>query len=234
MEQGLFKPDIALKSAHTGNGYGPYSSPHKEAYLYQNYLPDLTGASLQPLPGLNYLRAYKPSVNHSVQAQKDGGISDFFGQKRKLSQYKISLILDEISGRDHIRSDNLKSLYDDLLMIGNWRLRRPYPFNYATDKTWTDLNKMELQVRDQIRRELKDAARDTAFNTKDLREGLLEDRVTEQKSAIMNEFKDLKPTASGANNYGYRDMGGLEMGLDSPQQDQEGDLYNRLSTNWNR
>lgn len=234
MEQGLFDSGMVPGIGKQENGSASYSSPHKAAYLYHNYLPDLNGASLQPLPGVHYLRAYNPSTSHPVQAQKDSGISDFFGQKRELSQYKISLILDEISGRDGIRSDNLKSLYDDLLMIHNWRFQRPFPFNYATDKTWTDLNKMELQVRDQIRRELKDAARDTAFNIKDLREGLLEDRVTEQKSAMLNQFQDLKPTESGANNYGYRDMGGLEMGLDSPQQNQEGDLYNSLSTNWNR
>lgn len=210
MDQGLFKPDIALQSAQTGNRYGPYSSPHKEAYLYQNYLPDLTGASLHPLPGLDYLRAYKPSANHPVQAQKDGGISDFFGQKRELSQYKTDLILGEISGRESLLHSNLKRIYDDLLLIFNWRHCRPFPFNYATDKTWTDLNKMELQLRSELRRELKDAAKDTAFPSKDLRESLLESKLQEQKSRMLD------------------DMGGLEIGLDSPQQHQEGDLHNRL------
>ena len=68
---------------------------------------------------------------------------------------------------------------------------------------------MELQLRSELRRELKDAAKDTAFPSKDLRESLLESKIQEQKSKMLD------------------DMGGLEIGLDSPQQYQEGDLHNR-------
>ena len=202
----------------------------KEAYRYENHLSQFDGAKLRVLPGLTYLREYNPSRNSpytmtqamaeafmqpSSTGPKTDQIGDFFGQKKELSQDKIGLILGEISARDRIRYDNLKSLYDDLLRIDCWRLKRPYPQNYSTDKTWTDLNKMELQLRDQIRRELKDAAKDTAFPAKDLREGLLEFKLQDKKSEMMNQF-------DGVN---QNEMGGLEIELDSSQKEQKGDIH---------
>lgn len=164
-----------------------YLQSPREEYLYNTHNPNL----------------------YTSQAQIGDITASLFGNKKELSQYKIDLILGDISARDRIRYDNLRSLYDDLLKIDNWRLKRDFPFNYATDKIWTDLNKMELQIRDQIRKELKDAAKDTAFPSKDLREGLLESKINEQKSKMLD---------------------GLEIGLDSPQHYQ-GDLHDRHETN---
>ena len=46
---------------------------------------------------------------------------------------------------------------------------------------------MELQVREQIRRELKDFAHHIAFPQKDLRESLLECKLQNRKSEMMED-----------------------------------------------
>ncbi|MFC1829022.1 hypothetical protein ACFL0O_05365 [Thermodesulfobacteriota bacterium] len=193
----------------------------KEAYHYMaNYLPGLEGARINIVEGMQYIKTYHPARNgpatmseqvtqafmqEAVESQKNADFDDFFKQKVNLSSDRIGLVLGEITQRDNLKYDNLKRLYDDLLKVDNWRLERPYPFNYAKDKTWTDLNKMELQLRDQIRRELKDSVKDTSFPQKDLRESLLEFKVQNQKSQMLE--------------------GGLEMELDSSHQEQKGDSY---------
>jgi len=50
---------------------------------------------------------------------------------------------------------------------------------------------MELQIRDQIRRELKDFAKDIAFPAKDLRESLLEFKLQNQKANMMGGLDDV-------------------------------------------
>jgi len=205
----------------------------KEKYSYENYLSQLEGARLHVMPkkpGIEYVRAYDPKQNspytmtqamaeafmqNTLKPPNSADSDDFFQQKKELSEDKIGLILSEINLRDRLKYDNLGRLYDDLLRIDNWRLTPPFPQNYATDKTWTDLNKMELQIRDQIRRELKDAAKDTAFPAKDLREGLLEFKLQDQKSQMMMDMNQM-------------DIGGLEneIGPDGPQK-QTGDLNYR-------
>lgn len=188
----------------------------KEAYHYLNYLQNLKDAKLKIVPG-PYTIGYTPwdqpayvTTGAFIQGVQNASLGsnfdDFFKQKVNLSEDRIGLILGEIGGRDSLKYDNLRSLYDDLLRVDNWRLERPFPDNYKKDKTWLDLNKMELQIHDQIRRELKDSARDIAFPNKDLREGLLEFKLQSQKQSQMVE-------------------GGLEMELDSSNNQQTGGQY---------
>lgn len=193
----------------------------KEAYHYQTqYLPGLEGTTINPVAGMQYIKMYQPARNgpatmseevaqafmqDAYKTSKNADIEDLFKQKVDASSDRVGLILGEISERDRLKSDNLTRLYDDLLRVDNWRLERPYPLSYAKDRTWTDLNKMELQLRDQIRRELKDSVRDTSFPQKDLRESLLEFKLQNQKSQMIE--------------------GGLEMELDSSQQLNQGDSY---------
>jgi len=192
----------------------------KENYHYQsNYLPNLEGARINPVAGMQYVKVYHPSRNgprtmseqvasaFMQDAKESANKDDFegiFRQKVEASADRTALILGEISQRDSLKYDNLKRLYDDLIRIENWRLARPYPLNQSMDRTANEFNKMELSIRDQIRRELKDAAKDTAFPSKDLRESLLEFKLQNQKSSMLE--------------------GGLEMELDSSQQ-QTGDSY---------
>ncbi|VBB44964.1 hypothetical protein TRIP_B350131 [uncultured Desulfatiglans sp.] len=123
----------------------------------------------------------------------------------ELSEDRVSLILGEIHGRETLKHDNLARLYDDLLKVRNWRLERPFPEYYQKDRIWSDLNRMEIQIREQIRRELKDAARDTSFPQKDLRESLIDFKLQSQKAQMME--------------------GGLEMSLEDSDQTDKGDAY---------
>jgi len=189
---------------------------YNEANYYQNYLPDLRGAKISVVPGILPLTTHKPlnitpygmaeqfieTVNDS---QNQSYLDDFFNQKKELSDDRVNLVLGEIDIRETLKNDNLAGIYDDLLRVSNWRLDRPFPDYFKKDKIWSDLNRMELQIREQIRRELKDAARDTSFPQKDLRESLLDFKLQSQKAQML--------------------QGGLEMSLEGSHQPEKGDLY---------
>ena len=188
----------------------------KEANYYQNYIPDLQGGKLTVLPTMDFSIDYVSRINTPYivaeefmkRAESPGKMSyldDFFNQKKELSEDRVNLVLEEITGRERLREENLSDLYQDLLRIDNWRLERPIDQYYQKDKTWLDLNKMELQIRDQIRRELKDCARDTSFPQKDLREFLLDFKQQTQKAQMMEE--------------------GLEMGLEGSNNHEKGEQY---------
>ena len=188
----------------------------KEANYYQNYIPDLQGGKLTVLPTMDFSIDYVSRINTPYivaeefmkRAESPGKMSyldDFFNQKKELSEDRVNLVLEEITGRERLREENLSDLYQDLLRIDNWRLERPIDQYYQKDRTWLDLNKMELQIRDQIRRELKDCARDTSFPQKDLREFLLDFKQQTQKAQMMEE--------------------GLEMGLEGSNNHEKGEQY---------
>ena len=188
----------------------------KEANYYQNYISDLQGGKITVLPTMDFSIDYSAIKNTPYivaekfmkRAESPGKMSyldDFFNQKKELSEDKVNLVLEEITGRERLREENLSDLYQDLLRIDNWRLERPIDQYYQKDKTWSDLNKMELQIRDQIRRELKDCARDTSFPQKDLRESLLDFKQQTQKAQMMAE--------------------GLDMSLEGSDKHEEGEQY---------
>jgi hypothetical protein len=173
----------------------------KDAYLYENQIQNIAGARVRIIPGMTYVaedrqQGYTPylgpisvagSFIENVQnSQTKPDIEDFFQKKVELSGDRVGLILGEIKGRESLNYDNLVRLYHDLFRIDQWRAEIPFPQNYLKDKAWSDLNRMELQIREQVRREAKDFARDTAFPTKDLREGLLEFKLQNQKSKMMD------------------------------------------------
>ena len=174
----------------------------KEAYQYNNYMANFNGAKIKVVPFTQYVRAYSlkqmtPYKTAEAMAemftqavkipQNQQDSDDLFAQKLELTESKTTLILDEINARDNIKYDNLNRLYKDLNRVHNWRLERPFPDNYMQDRTWSDLNKMELSLHDQIRRELKDASKDVAFPTKDLRESLLEFKLQNQKANMLKD-----------------------------------------------
>ena len=138
--------------------------------------PDRNAASLAALTFIN-----KPSPN---EGQPENSEFDFLKQKNELAQGKVQLISADVYERMSLKNDNIKALYDELLLIDNWRLSRPFSESSQKDKVWLDLNKMELKVREQIRRELQDNLRDTMFNKKDLRESVLDYKKLQQKEAL--------------------------------------------------
>jgi len=172
------------------------------------------GTRIKTVPGMEYVTVYKPQNMHyrmaetfmesAKSSQNNSDFGDFFNQKVELAEDRTKLILGEISARDKLMYENLSWLYYDLFRISRWRTEIPYPQKYFKDRTWSDLNKMELDVRDKIRRELKDSARDLSFPQKDLRESLLEFKIQNQKNQMME---------------------GLDMKLDSFEPQKEGDMY---------
>ena len=192
----------------------------KEAYQYRKYLPKLEGARILPVPGIEYLKAYNQRRNSPYtmtkevmqafmqdarERQKSAQFDDLFRQKVGLAEDKSALVLSELQARNRLSIDNLGRLYDDLLRLENWRLSRPYPACVSQDRTWWDMNKMEMDIRQQIRRELQQEARDMAFPQKDLRESLLEFKLQNQKAQMVE--------------------GGLEMELDGSSEMYQGDTY---------
>jgi len=178
---------------------------HKDKYLYDNHMSLLNGATVTPVP----FDGYKPFIDvtsdptysyclqkkkadsfiDSVQSSSGSfSIDDIFQQKLTLTQDRTSLIINDIMGKESLHKQNLVRLYDDLLMIDNWKIQRPYPENYLKDKTWMDFNKMELQIRDLIRRELKDSMKAVSFDEKDLREALLDFKKQYQKTQMMGSM----------------------------------------------
>ncbi len=184
-----------LKRVHFGK-----LSWHKEAYNYEKYAPDLSGATIKiaDKPILNYYQVpYSPAfqladafISKAQSVSYSPGFEDFFTQKLELSKDQVNLVLSDINSRDTLQYQNLARLYDDLFRVEQFRTERPYHQRYLTDNIWLDLNKMELNLKDQIRRELKDGAKDTAFNQKDLRQSLLEFKVQNNKAQMMENLED--------------------------------------------
>ena len=188
----------------------------KEANYYQNYISSFKGAKISVIPTMDFPIHYNVKIkapymlaeDFMKQAEIPGKTSyldDLFNQKKELAEDKVNLVLEEITGRERLREENLSDLYQDLMRINNWRLEMPFDQYYQKDRTWSDLNKMELQIRDQIRRELKDCARDTSFPQKELRESLLYFKQKTQKARIME--------------------GGLEMSLEGSDKYEKGDQH---------
>ena len=169
---------------------------HKEAYRYTNYIQNLHGSKIKILPPMicpiddpdiadNHHAAASTFMEYANNQGNAGGFDDFFKQKIELSEDKAVLILADIYRREALRKSNLLMLYEDLLKINNWRLERPFPDYYSKDRIWSDFNRSELQIREQIRREMKDTARDLAFPQKDLRESLLEFKLQTHKNRLL-------------------------------------------------
>ena len=178
---------------------------HKKQYLYDNYFSSFNGAKIKPLPAVAYhpIVTIDPVGHESYCTQKrwaesfvdtvnsatgSSSIDDIFNQKLSLTQDRNYLIINEIIEKDDLHKQNLARLYDDIFMVEQWRIQRPHPENYLKDKTWMDFNKMELGLRDQIRRELKDSIKSISFNEKDLRESLLDFKKQSQKNQMMDSM----------------------------------------------
>jgi len=174
----------------------------KDAYGYQDHIQSLQGAKVRIIPGIQgiyylkpqatYSRPYSPTeqtvssfMQSSKEPQDSCGFDDFFNQKVEHSQDKVDLILGEITGRERLTSDNLIRLYDDLFRVDQFRAQIPFPQNYLKDNTWSGLNDQELRLREQIRKELKESAKDLSFPNKDMRESLLEFKLRNAKSHMM-------------------------------------------------
>jgi len=174
----------------------------QNGYDYRNYLSNSGPAKIRILPGIAYVREYShPSfakimvdefMDSSLDQNTRSNLDDIFQQKLETSKDGIDLILYEIQERERLMYENINVLYEDLFKIDQWRAQRPFPDNYRKDKIWSDLNRMELNIKEQLRRELKDTAKHTSFSLKDLRNSLLGYKKQKLKSNMMQETMDLE------------------------------------------
>ena len=118
--------------------------------------------------------------------QEKDSLDDIFSLKTDQAKERIVLILGELRLRKHAAFLNFKSLYEDLTRIKNWRLEIPMPAYYLKGRQWTDLNKLELDIRAQIRQERASLFKDTSMVLKDFREALLEYKLQKRKGEILD------------------------------------------------
>ena len=189
------------------------------SYPYKNYIQDIEKANIIPVTRVEHITYFIPenrtfyvsktASSFMEEAEKNQSmdiIEDFAGHKLEQKKDRTDLILREIYERYYTRCGNLKSLYDDLLQVSNWRLERPFPDMYAKDRTWSELNRMEFVLREQVRRERKDFSKDTSFMSRDLRESLLEFKLQNRKNqmldmgALEHEIKEFASGYDGFNN----------------------------------
>lgn len=152
--------------------------------------------------------------NCQNQPQGDD-LDQLFYQKLDISKDRSELIQTGLTNRAGLNQYNLSRLYEDLFRISRWRAEVPFPQNYLADRTWMELNKMELDIRSQIRAELNHTAKDLQFMEKDLRESLLEYKIAHQKSRLFN----LEDVAQGIESGG--------MAPEAAYPETTGDLYPR-------
>jgi hypothetical protein len=189
------------------------------SYPYNNYIQDIEKANIIPVARAEYAACFIPEnrtfyvsrraysfLKDAEKTQAMDIFEDFPGHKLEQKKDRTDLILRDIYERYYTRCRNLKSLYDELLQVSNWRLERPFPDMYAKDRTWSDLNRMEFMIREQIRRELKEFSKDTSFMSRDLRESLLEFKVQNRKNQVLDmgglehELKEFAADYGGFNN----------------------------------
>lgn len=127
------------------------------------------------------------SFINDVKSEADSDfLDDLFRSKVVQSQDRIGLILEQVKQRQKLASYNIKSIYDDLFRVEQFRSQIPYPQNYNCDSAWSGLNDSELKLRQELRHELNTVAKDMAFLSNDLRNSLLEFKLQNSKSGMMN------------------------------------------------
>jgi len=165
----------------------------KEAYGYENYVGKLTGGKIKevrmPYVFVTPTLQYSPSPfldENTLTAQSEAVSSDdFLGMKVDMAKDKISLITGQINARRGLSYDIIGRIYDDLFLVEKLRTGLPFPDKYQCGKPWSDLNSFELQLKSEIRRELRESSKDTAFPEKDLRDSVLDFKVQKSKSDML-------------------------------------------------
>ena len=158
----------------------------KEAYDYSGYIGNLDGAQVRIIPGERpYVRSY-PTRFERILDPTETDSADFPAIKKAKYRDKVDLVLDELSRREFIKYDNLMRIYGDLLNVYELKFQLDPTHFYTKSKTWLDLFNQELNLKKQIRSELRDMYKDTMQASKELRESLLEYKVSAQKYKLFS------------------------------------------------
>jgi hypothetical protein len=162
----------------------------KEAYDYRNYFGNLAGANAKELSVPWYIQVpYTPFVSaHDLLYDKKPmpELEDPMQLKSFKYRDKIDLIIDELGRRDKIKYDNLCRIQSDLLDVYQAKVGLDPSHFYTKSQPWRDLFSQELNLKQQIRSELRDMYRDTQRASEQLRDSLLEHKIQSQKMKMFS------------------------------------------------
>ena len=158
----------------------------KEAYDYSDYIGNLDGAKVKIVPKDWIYEGRRKGRFEGVMDPTATDSADFPAIKKARYRDKVDLVLDELSRREAVKYDNLMRIYGDLLDVYCAKVQLDPTHFYTKSKTWLDLFNQELNLKKQIRSELRDLYKDTSHATKELRESLLEYKVQAQKYKLFS------------------------------------------------
>ena len=133
----------------------------------------------------------KNFVEDLTDPEKETSIDDIFTLKLNTAEDRILLIISELLARKNLEKENINFLKRELVQIGSWRLEIPFPQRYYKGRTWMDLNKMEMEIRREMRQEVNGFMKDSGFLLKELRDTIVEHRSEKRKIKIF-DVKDLE------------------------------------------
>ena len=163
----------------------------KEAYLYHNYISNLKGATMEVVPFVYYDRPdYKPkNVRYEFLKDAENGESDcddFLKIRTGNFRDQVDLILDELSRRERLTYQNLQSLHSDLMDVYQAKVQLDNTHFYTQSRQWQGVWNHELDIKKQIRNELKELYKDTSRASESLRRSLLEYKMQNQKYRLFS------------------------------------------------
>ena len=163
----------------------------KEAYDYRNYFKGgLAGSKIKVLPSSCYIQEpYVPFVSayDLLYNQKSmPELEDPMQLKSFKYRDKIDLIIDDLGRREKIKYDNLCRIHDDLMDVYQAKVSLDPSHFYTKSQPWRDLFSQELNLKQQIRSELRDMYRDTQRASEQLRDSLLEHKIQSHKMKMFS------------------------------------------------
>ncbi len=131
-------------------------------------------------------------VAHKLSSGSEQGIEDMniMARSAELERDRASLIIDRIEQISRHTYENLASLYNDLLSISQMKIERPFPDYLQKDKMWLDLQKMELELKRQIRSECSQFYRLAERSVSSLQESLINLKEKQGKASMLEHILD--------------------------------------------
>lgn len=158
---------------------------NNEHYEYRDGIEKLEGSKIKVVP---FWTPCKPAYTawESVLRPTRTDSADFPAIKSAKYRDKVDLVLEELLRREKVKYKNLMKIYGDLLDVYQAKIELDPSHFYTKSKAWLDLFGQELNLKKQIRSELRDMYKDTLQASKELRESLLEYKVQAQKYKLFS------------------------------------------------
>ena len=162
----------------------------KEAYQYKQYLYKAgLDNDIYVIPFVHYI---KPKYQRNdiayefLKSADECPADDFFKIKSESFRDHIDLVVDTLGRRDRITYGNLMSLRGDLMDIYQAKVQLDDTHFHTQSQSWQNIFKQELEIKRQIRSELKEMYKDTSRASEELRNALLEYKIKSQKQKLFS------------------------------------------------